>query len=266
MAITPVQNLIANVLSGTQSATTSSVASATSATSVSAVQDTQSSSTVTSSVPASLSATVGLQNSAVGLAQLSSLLQEAQSGTQQIGSILQKLQNLAGEAQNGGPPSALAILNGEFQDLISQANQLAAGTSFGGTNLLDGTLSASSADGNSANSLSLPDLTTQGLFGNSTPNILTVQDATAALSALSSASSIAAGASASISGTENQVGYASAGVQTALANNLASASTLTEADLAGLNDNFLNGFGNTNSAAAAQTANLPPSLLSLLQE
>ncbi len=216
-----------------------------------------------------LLASANLLNASASFAQLGSLLEVAQSGTEQIGSILAQLQTLAQQAANGNGVTNLSSLDSAFQQILGQINQIVSGTKFGGTNLLDGTLSGSSGDGASIGSaLSLPDLSTQSLFGSTAPNISTTQNATATLAAIATGQATVADAGTSISTVLSQLGFASASVSTALANNEAASSTLTESDLAGGTESglFSQLLGNPSAGVQAQTGNLPASLLNLLQE
>jgi len=260
MTITPVQDLVAAFTRASTSSTSSQVSSVVSAATTAPVQtDTTSVSSASSSTSSSLQA---LNQTSVGLAELGSVLDLAQSGTSNLRSVLQQLQSLAEEATQGGPPSALAILNSEFQNVLTKLSHVAEGANFNGSNLLDGTLSSASS------TLSIPNLSTAGLFGNSNPNLLNVSSAGAALNAVTNAQGVVSTAANSIAATQQQVSQASAGVDTALANITASTSTLTEADFnnGATGDVLTNLLSNPSASANTQTNHLPGTLLNLLQE
>ena len=86
--------------------------------------------------------------------------------------------------------------------------------------------------------------------------------------ALSQAQDVVGNTGTSIGDLLGQLGFASASVDSALANGIAAASTLSEADLANgaafaALSNFLS---QSSTAKQAQTGNIPGNLLSLLQE
>jgi flagellin len=270
MTVTPLGDFVSAVLARQSAPLTPQSASAALTASVASATVQPKSDVSPSSASGALSQTTDLHNTSVGLTQLSSLLQEAQSGTQQIGSVLQQLQNLAGQAENGGPPSALAALDAEFQQLLTQLNQISASTSFGGANLLDGTFSdQAGTNGNTvSSSLAIPNLSVSGLFGNTPPDVLNVGNASSASAAITNAQNVVNGTSGDITTTQAQVNFAAANVDSALANNDAATAVLSEGDLAiGATGDLLSGLlNNPANTASAQTSNLPTTLLGLLQE
>ncbi len=224
--------------------------------------------------------TAGLSNASIGIAQVSSLLQVAATGTEQVGSVLQRLQSLANQASiPGESDETLTSIDSEFQQLLAQINGVTSSTSFGGTSLLDGTLSNTQNNAAVPNaslgttgqalfsSLSIPDLSTSSLFGANTPDILSPTNASAALIAVAAAQNTVSTANASIADTQTQVSYVAAGIDSALANKSAAASTLNESDLANSNsaDGLAQFLSNPSAASQTQTVNLPENLLNLLQ-
>lgn len=234
--------------------------------------------TLTESAP--LTSTISTQaldaapytSSATNLAQLGTVLQVGQAGVAKVQDILQQLQALAGQAAGPEVSSAtLAKINTQFQQLLAQINRIAAGTTFNGAPLLDGTFSGQQlatpeAQGN-APKISLPELTLASLFGGAQPSVLTPEAAAQALQQLGNAKNVTSEAASDLDDAQSQVEFASASVQTALANIDASSATITDADLQGIIENILGGLLSEPAASASvQTANLSPSLLSLLQE
>jgi flagellin len=212
----------------------------------------------------------GLLSASSNFAQLGTLLEVAQSGTQQVGDILQQLVSLAEQVPQ---TNDLTGLDSEFSQLITQIDQTVSGTTFGGKGLLGGVFSSDGSDpastnGDNTSPLSLPDLSVSGLFGSNTPNISTPAAAVSALAVLSTAQDTVGSASAEITGVLGQLSFASASVGTALSNNDAAASTLNESDLTDGSalGAFAGFFGSPAATAQAQTGNLPANLLSLLQE
>ena len=205
-----------------------------------------------------------LLSASSSFAQLGSLLQVAQSGTEDVGAILSQLQSLVQQATNSSDVTNLSSLNSAFQQLLSQLNQTVATVKFGGSNLLDGTLSGDDNTGG----LSLPDLSTGGLFGENAIDISTPQNAAAAASTLAVGQLTVNETASSIADVQVQVNFASASVNTALANSDAAASTLSESDLAqnGAVGGFADILANPGLATQAQTGNLAANLLNLLQD
>jgi flagellin len=229
-----------------------------------------------SSISAQSLSTASFSNASVNLAQLSSVLQVSQSGVGQVQSLLQQLEALAGQASGPDVSSAtLAKINNQFQQLLAQINRIVAGTTFGDSSVLDGTFSGqqlgSAATGNgqqgSAPKISLPNLSLMALFGTGQTNLLTPEAAAQALAQVGNAKNITSKAKADLQEAQNQTEYASATVQTALTNIDASKAFISDSDLLGVFENILNGLLVEPAASAQlQTANLSPSLLSLLQE
>ncbi|MCI5050398.1 MAG: hypothetical protein MRY32_08760 [Rickettsiales bacterium] len=98
---------------------------------------------------AALSAATSLQSEVTGLRaaslninQASSMLEVADGGMSQIGSILDRMSALSVQANSGAlSESGRAGLNAEFQGLVDEINRLAGETNFNDVNLLDGSLS-----------------------------------------------------------------------------------------------------------------------------
>ena len=214
--------------------------------------------------------TANLVNASSNFAQLGSLLEVAQNGTEQVGTILQQLQSVAQQATGDIPSGDLTGLESEFQQLLSQVDQTANNTTFGGTSLLNGSLSGSAgadaATTEGASALSLPNLTAQGLFGNTSLDISTPQNAQSSLQSILSAQGTVDNTTSQITALVGQLSFAAASIDTVISNNNAAASTLNEGDLANGSapTDSLDFLGNSAGAAQAQTGNLPPNLLSLL--
>jgi len=261
MAINPLLNAVSSALAQ-QSAPVSVRTAA-----ITANGTTQSNANIAdSSPPQSVLQNAGLLSASSNFAQLGSLLEVAQSGTEQVGAILAQLQSIAQQAAGGGAGVDLGSLDSEFQQLLSQIDQTVNGTTFGGVELLDGTQSGNA--GGQTQTFSLPDLSAQGLFASGSPDISTPQDAENTLVALSQAQDVVGNTGTSIGDLLGQLGFASASVDSALANGIAAASTLSEADLANgaafaALSNFLS---QSSTAKQAQTGNITGNLLSLLQE
>lgn len=220
--------------------------------------------------------TAGLTGAAANVAQLSSVLQVTSGGVTDVQSLLQQLQDLAGQPAAGTEVSSatLAKLNSQFQQVLAQINRIVSTTTFNGASVLDGTFSSQQLSGVAADVqgapsavIDLPDLTTTTLFNGAEPNLLTQESAAQAFALVGSAKDSVNKAGDDLKASQAQLEFASAGLQTALTNVDAAQATLSESDLAGVFENLLGGLANEPvNAAQLQAGNLSPALLSLLKE
>lgn len=82
-----------------------------------------------------------LRSASLNIAQAGSMLQVADGGMHQIQAMLDRMNTLAVQANNGAlSQSARKGLDTEFQNLRQEINRLSGGTNFNSVNLLDGTL------------------------------------------------------------------------------------------------------------------------------
>jgi len=270
MAITPVQFFVASAVTQKAPLSGSSVSAASSFAGASDVVGLNNKITpaIVPDVPSQLVAASGLYNAYVSLASTNSGLSIAQSGVHQISLLLQQMQDLAAQIAGSGRDSAtLASLEAKFQGLYAQIDKLANSTSFNGSHLLDGSFSLDtgslSTNGAEQATTTIPNLTTQGLFGNVQPRVDTADNAAGALGAIADAQGIVAGANETIESISSQVNFAMASVETVEANSFASSSNLSAADL------ISSGFaalllGKASSSATVQTGKMSDKLLSLI--
>lgn len=103
----------------------------------------------------------GVRNANSGI----SMLQTADGVSESIGTQLQRLNELATQAQNGTYSAAQRNnLDAEFQQGLKSINQFVGQASFNGTNLLDGsTQNMEIALGSSTSNIALPNFSTSGL-------------------------------------------------------------------------------------------------------
>ncbi len=219
----------------------------------------------------------GLYNASLDLAAISSRINIAQAGTQQITNILQQLHDIAQQlaSGSGGNPTNLEA---QFQSLYAQINQIVVGSSFSGSSLLDGSFASDSntldisqpqnTGGQNSTPSIVPNLTTQGLFGASQPDVTTPQGAATAVNAIAGAQGIVSGANDNLNAISNQVNFAIASVETAQANGFASASVISESDLgaAGFASLAAGLLGKPSSSSSTQTSKLTSNVLSLISE
>jgi flagellin len=257
MAITPVPNTVSLVAAAPVAPRAPTVSQASTVTSNTDVNSSASSSTSSPQSP--------LYKAAVDFAQLNSFLEVARTGNVQAGTVLQQLQKLAAQAANGGSDADVAQLDSEFQALLSEFGNTVSTTQFAGKGLFNNNASSSGAGQDVP--VALPDLSTQALFGNNSPNLLTSSNASSALDAINNALGIVSDTGKAIVAAQSQAEYGAAQVETAIANNDASTAILTEADLSGTVSDVLSVLvSKPANSAQAQTGNLPGNILSLLQE
>lgn len=251
---TRIQNVIATLLSGSQ--------------------DTRAADNI-----AGLSIAAQLQNrvsslKAAGnnLAQGLSLVQVASGAIGQQQEIVQRLQSLAAQSNSGAlTDEARTGLNTEFQGLVAELNRLSGNTRFSGQNLLDGTFSFSvdqalSGEAQDGAVLNIPNTSSAALFDGKSLNISTAQGATDAAKILADAARILGSAQAQVAGFAGVLGYASASLESAIFNQEAARSELSDADFAAVSTqlslaNLLRG---AQTSTIAQGNRLPSTVLDLL--
>lgn len=161
----------------------------------------------------------GLQSQANGYTQAISnsqngvsLIQTASGALNQIASILQTMNSLALSSSNGATndTQSLNANNQEFQALANQISQIASTTSFGTTNLLDGTFTNQTlqvgAFDNTNNALTLNiSAASAGALGVSGLSVASAASAQAAISAVQAAINTVASNEAAVGATQNQL-------------------------------------------------------------
>jgi flagellin len=215
-----------------------------------------------------------LRSASNNIAQASSLTQVADGGAQQIQNALIQLQSLAQQANSPILNSAnRADLNQQFNQILASVNQLAQSTSFNGQNLLDGSLNGNSSlsldallgTANAGGALSISDLTSGGLLAG-IGNLLSADSAGQSLSALSDALNQVISTRADIGSFQQTLNFASANIDSAINNQEAAQSQLSETDIAAASTRKAQDEVQLNAAIAlvAQTNNLSPALLKLV--
>jgi len=212
-----------------------------------------------------------LRDALLGFSQLSSTLQTAQSGNAKIDTILQNLQNLAQQLTGGKISTGEAT--SQAQTLFAAIDETTAETANGISNLggkggnTSGISSALTNLGhkNFLQNL-LANLSSQGLFAGGASDLFAGGGANAAAT-IENAQNLNKQTRASIEKIFGQAGLASSGVESAIANNLASVSTLSAKDFGGAAENKLLAklLAKPELAAKAQTGNLTDSLFASLK-
>lgn len=222
------------------------------------------------------SQTSGLKQAGNNLVQALSLTQVADGGISQIGGLITQLQSLASQsASPGSNPDTRKQLNQQFQQLSDQIDNIANTTSFNSQNLLDGSLSGvntlsldnmlgqsvSSGD----NTLSIANLSSNSLFGG-TLDVSSPGSAAQALSALGDAFNQIIGAQSSIGAFQQTLNFASANIDSALTNQQAAMSSISDTDLAQASSQSTLAQVQQQAGIAleAQGNNLNPALLQLV--
>lgn len=230
---------------------------------------------------AALSVATGLQSEVSSLrsasqniSEASSLLQVADGGMSQITMMLDRMDAIATQANNGAlNDAAREGLNTEFQNLAKEINRIAENTEFGGITLLDGSLSGDDAanfqvgsTSEDAVSLAIGDVGTSGLFSAGVPNLLTADASAQALSSVRSAMDYVTSQRASLGSTQEALSYTAASVDTAIQNQDAARASLSDTDFlsASTENAALELLGKSGIATLAQGNKLSGNLLKLL--
>ncbi len=229
------------------------------------------------SVAGQLQAAVsGLKQASGNLAQASSLAQVADGGLSQINEIAQQLQNLAQQARspilNDDNRKALGE---QFKQLTAQIDSIAANTSFGGKKLLNGDLNGNgavsldsllSSEDSESGSLSIENFSSASLFGGSSLNLSSADDAANAFAVIGDALNKITGGRADVGSFLQSVDYAAASIDSAIANQEAARSTLQDTDFAEASSQQSQATLQQNIALAlaAQGNRLTPALLQLV--
>lgn len=229
-----------------------------------------------------LSVATNLQNEVSSLrtaltntGQLSSLLQVADNDVSQIQNALGRLREIATQSNSGVlSDENRAALDIEFQSIIDNISDVARQSKFGGASLLDGSLSGDNAislssvlgDDSETTNLSIEALDAESLFGGSI-DVRSQEGAEQAILAIQQAFNNVGTIQASVGAFAEQLEFASAYIETAIANQEAARSSLSDADFAEA-ATLLSQASLQQQAAiatAAQAKRLPPSMLELVQ-
>lgn len=271
MAITPVQFVVSSAV--TQKTPLSGSSAGATSVSSGAIDIVGLNNKITPAIVPDISnqlvAASGLYNAYVSLAGTNSGLSVAQLGTKQIALILQQMQDLAAQIAGSGSDSVtLSSLEAQFQGLFAQIDRITNNASFNGASLLDGSFSVDTGSLNTdgttqPTTATIPNLTTQGLFGHTPPQVDTQQDAINAQGILAGAQDVVNGANDTIEMVSKQINFAMGSVETAQANSFASGASLSAADL--LSSGFASVLlGKPASSASVQTSKMSEKLLNLI--
>lgn len=218
----------------------------------------------------------GLKQVSQNLAQASSLTQVASGALDESQQIVGRLREIAQQAANGTTSAEnRKQLDVEFQQLVKQLDQNVAKTQFNGQNLLDGSLSGDNklslnrilaTNEGEDSALQIDNLSTSTLFGGTQLNVLTAENADQAIAKLNAASDRITSTQAAVGAFEQTLNYSSASIDSAIINQQAAQSLLSDADFADAVSQSQQAQVQHNAqlALAAQGNRLPNALLQLL--
>lgn len=224
--------------------------------------------------------TTSLRAASLNIAQASSLLQVADGGLNEIGSVLDRMQALAVQANSGALDAAgRQGLNAEFQALAGEIDRLSANTNFNGIPLLDGSQAAEvppaegedlsfqiGASGSDTVSLGIGDVSTSALFGGKNLNLLSLEGANEAFAAIGQAIDVVTSERAGVGSFQQALDYAGNALDVAIQNQEAARATLQDTDLAEESTltALLKAQRDAGIATLAQTNRLSDNLLKLI--
>lgn len=221
---------------------------------------------VTTSVGSQVAA---LRIAARNVAQASTQVSIAQRGADQIAQNVNQLQRLATQAADPAlDDNARAQLDNQFQQIRQQITTVVNRTSFSGQTLLDGQQGGLTTDGSGFNGLS-----DQNIFGRAALSLRSADAAQAAVTVLTRAQQYVATQQTALANVAQGIDVASATVQSALQNEDAARSSISDEDFT--NALFSGSIINprpdllatySEQSLRAQSNRLPPSLVTLLGE
>lgn len=215
----------------------------------------------------------GLRSASLNLAQTSSLGQVADGALEGIANAINRLQEIGVQSNSGAlDDNTRELLDIEFQDLLSEIDRQVENTQFNSQPLLDGSLDISlqqtlgEESSDNDNRLTLESLSVESLFNGEAINVRTQENAENALETLKEALSAVTSARAEVGSFLETTNFANANLQSAIQNQVAAASTLTDADFATASTELSLADLQQNASVAlkAQSNNQTGALLSLI--
>lgn len=187
----------------------------------------------------------GLQQAQRNTAQGISMLQTMDGGAQTIGTILDRMKELATQANSDNAGAeAKTNLNAEFKQLGSEIDRIVGSTTYQGTSLLDGaktagfTFQVSAAKSGAAGSDDMITVDTANIkldsttLGVKTADLTSTTGAATALAAVDTAVKTVGKALGDIGAAQSRMDFAATNVATQLENTQAAESTVRDADMA----------------------------------
>ncbi|HNQ92616.1 MAG TPA: flagellin [Alphaproteobacteria bacterium] len=218
-----------------------------------------------------------LRQSSSNLLQGTALLQTADGALEQAGNILNRMKDLATQANSGSlDANSRNAINEEYQNLSGELNNLTNNTTFNGQKLVDGSFNQnfqSGTDGTNTLSADLTsvDLSLGGLgltaLGGTDPNALTTQaGAVATSNELDTAINNLASYRSQVGSIQSQFTTRGDVLETDTENAIAAQSALQDADIGQESSNFAssNLLSDVSLAAAAQGNRMSKAMLKLV--
>ncbi len=209
----------------------------------------------------------GLRAASLSLAQNSSMVEVASAGVGQINRALGRLQELAERASGGdlseGARDGLKI---EFQSLLSQITRIANTSQFGNKPLLDGSVTGEALGLEGTDGI--PNLTSDAIFSEGELSISSSESAQRALEKIADAQNFVTQVAVNIGNMGEALEYGSSTVQSALQNQEAARSVLSEGDFtqAATQSAQVQVQNEASLSLLAQTNRLPGNILQLIAE
>ncbi len=165
-----------------------------------------------------------------------SLTQTAEGALQEVSNILTRMRELAVQSANGTVTDTdRAVIDTEFQALISEVDRIADQTTFNGVNILDGTTASLNIqvgiNSGEVIAVALQDVTATTLAID-TLEVGTQANASAALAGLDTAIDSVTTSRGELGAATNRLGHASAGIANARENLAAAESRIRDVDIA----------------------------------
>lgn len=215
-----------------------------------------------------------LQQAAINTTHGQAVLQTADGALSNISDILQRMKALTAQSQTGTvSDTERAYIDAEYQELLSELNDIATTTTFNGEALLDGAGAYSTGVdflvGTAATdvlTVTLSDVTTAGLAIDTT-SVETAANAATAMAAIDLAIEAVSEERAKVGATLSRFSYRAGVIDTSIENLEAAKSALMDVDIAAEQTKFTNAQTLTQAAISAlsQANSMNQQLLKLVQ-
>jgi flagellin len=224
-----------------------------------------------------------LTQSGINAAQGASVVQVADGGLARIGDVLQRMKALAAQSLSGVPTDTeRGFIDAEYQQLLSEIDDMAATTRFNGASLLDGSTAAAATadyfvgtDVNDTITVDFTDLsgisnytaTALGLTATGAADVATVTAAEGAMAAIDLAIDDISEARATAGALISRFEFRGQQISTSLENIDAAKSSIMDVDLAAEQSKLVSNQVLVQAAVSAvsQANQIPQSLLRVLQ-
>ena len=212
-----------------------------------------------------------LRQVATTASQGSSIGQIADGGLARVGDVLTRLKELAGQSLSGtAGADGRANIDAEFQQLLSEVDQIVQGTTFNGQELINGSPALSFQVGtNTGDTIELDSVdASAGALGLTGLNVTTQADAQAAFSAVDAALDSVSGFRSDVGATISRFDVTAENIASQFENSVAANSALADADIGAVSTQIANTLvqSELEIAARSQANKGPQTLLQLLED